>query len=79
MLTSKESLMIVKSTIDLAHDLGKKVVAEGVETQAQWNKLSVLGCDIAQGYFIAKPMPVDVFLNWIKDFKLTGTSPQGRG
>lgn len=76
MLTSKESLMIVKSTIDLAHDLGKKVVAEGVETQAQWNKLTELGCDIAQGYFIAKPMPVDVFLNWIKGFKLTGTSTQ---
>lgn len=66
MLLSKESLMIVHSTIDLAHALGKKVVAEGVETQAQWNRLAELGCDIAQGYWIAKPMPVDVFLDWMK-------------
>jgi diguanylate cyclase (GGDEF)-like protein/PAS domain S-box-containing protein len=70
MLKSKESLMIVKSTIDLAHDLGKKVVAEGVETREHWEKLAELGCDLAQGYFIAKPMPVHVFLTWIKDFKL---------
>jgi diguanylate cyclase (GGDEF)-like protein/PAS domain S-box-containing protein len=70
MLKSKESLMIVKSTIDLAHDLNKKVVAEGVETREHWDKLAELGCDIAQGYFIAKPMPVNDFLNWINDFKL---------
>jgi diguanylate cyclase (GGDEF)-like protein/PAS domain S-box-containing protein len=69
MLNSKESLMIVKSTIDLAHDLGKKVVAEGVETREHWEKLAELGCDIAQGYFIAKPMSVNSFLNWLKDFK----------
>jgi diguanylate cyclase (GGDEF)-like protein/PAS domain S-box-containing protein len=70
MLNSKESLMIVKSTIDLAHDLGKKVVAEGVETREHWEKLAELGCDIAQGYFIAKPMSVNSFLSWLKNFKL---------
>jgi diguanylate cyclase (GGDEF)-like protein/PAS domain S-box-containing protein len=69
MLINKESLMIVRSTIDLAHDLDKKVVAEGVETREQWDQLAKLGCDIAQGYYFAKPMPVDVFLSWIKDFK----------
>lgn len=71
MLLSKESLMIVRSTIDLAHELGRKVVAEGVETQEHWDQLAELGCDIAQGYFIAKPMPVSVFMTWIKDFKST--------
>lgn len=65
MLLSKESLMIVRSTIDLAHALGKKVVAEGVETQEQWDRLYELGCDIAQGYLIAKPMPAHDFLHWI--------------
>lgn len=70
MLNSKESLMIVKSTIDLAHDLGKKVVAEGVETREHWDKLAEMGCDIAQGYFIAKPMPVNGYLSWVKDFKM---------
>lgn len=69
MLNNKESLMIVKSTIDLAHDLGKKVVAEGIETREHWEKLAELGCDIAQGYFIAEPMPVNRFLTWITDFK----------
>lgn len=67
MLLSKESLMIVRSTIDLAHALDKKVVAEGVETQEQWDRLAELGCDIAQGYWIAKPMPADAFLHWINN------------
>ena len=71
MLLSNESLMIVRSTIDLAHELGRKVVAEGVETQQHWDQLAELGCDIAQGYFIAKPMPVSLFMTWIKDFKST--------
>jgi len=43
---------IVRSTIELAHTLGATVVAEGVETRAQWDDLSRLGCDIAQGYLI---------------------------
>jgi diguanylate cyclase (GGDEF)-like protein/PAS domain S-box-containing protein len=77
MLVSKESLMIVRSTIDLAHDLGKKVVAEGVETKEHWDQLVKLGCDKAQGYFFAKPMPVDVFLNWIKEFKNTAVRSKG--
>ena len=69
MLSSQQSLMIVRSTIDLAHDLGKKVVAEGVESREHWDQLLNLGCDIAQGYFIAKPMPVDAFIGWVQSFK----------
>ncbi|WP_306419357.1 EAL domain-containing protein [Novimethylophilus kurashikiensis] len=68
MLQNKESWMIVRSTIDLAHDLGKKVVAEGVETQEQWDQLAELGCDLAQGYLIAKPMTISAFPNWIKNY-----------
>lgn len=78
MLLSKESLMIVRSTIDLAHDLGRIVVAEGVETQAHWDQLAALGCDIAQGYMIAKPMTVNAFLIWIKNFKAPTTRLQDR-
>ncbi|HEY3299951.1 MAG TPA: EAL domain-containing protein [Methylophilaceae bacterium] len=69
MLANNESLMIVRSTIDLAHDLGKEVIAEGVETKEHWDKLHELGCDIAQGYFIAKPMPAAEFLTWLKNYK----------
>lgn len=69
MSSSNESAVIVRSTIDLAHDLGRKVVAEGVETQAHWNLLAAYGCDIAQGYFLAKPMPAEDFQNWVKQFR----------
>ncbi|WP_057832577.1 putative bifunctional diguanylate cyclase/phosphodiesterase [Colwellia sp. TT2012] len=52
-------LTIVKSMIDLSHGLGKRVLAEGVETVEQLNLLRHLGCDAVQGYFISKPLPED--------------------
>jgi diguanylate cyclase (GGDEF)-like protein len=67
MSTNKDSAMIVRSTVDLVHDLGRLVVAEGVETQDSWNQLLQLGCDVAQGYFIAKPMPAAAFPDWLKE------------
>lgn len=51
--------VIVRSTIDLGRNLGLKVVAEGVETREVWNKLSALGCDMAQGYYLSKPVPAE--------------------
>jgi diguanylate cyclase (GGDEF)-like protein len=51
--------VIVRSTIDLAHNLGLAVIAEGVETQAAWTKLAALGCDYAQGYYISRPLEAD--------------------
>ncbi|RBY94363.1 hypothetical protein DQ244_03310 [Blastococcus sp. TBT05-19] len=50
---------IVRSTIDLAHGLGLRVVAEGVETRAAWDELGRLGCDDAQGYWLARPQPFE--------------------
>lgn len=47
---------IVEATLAMAHQLGMKVVAEGVEDRADWDFLRALGCDVAQGYFIARPM-----------------------
>lgn len=58
--------VIVRSTIDLAHNLGLKVVAEGVEDEDTWDLLQTLHCDIAQGYFLEKPMPSEVFLEWVQ-------------
>jgi diguanylate cyclase (GGDEF)-like protein/PAS domain S-box-containing protein len=75
MSSSKDSALIVRSTIDLAHDLGRKVVAEGVETQDQWNLLAALGCDIAQGYFISRPMPSEEFPSWVEQFRPPLTTP----
>jgi EAL domain-containing protein (putative c-di-GMP-specific phosphodiesterase class I) len=65
-LSDEESLAIIKITIMLAHELGMKVVAEGIENQQTWDLLSSLGCDAAQGYFIAKPMPGKELLNWVR-------------
>ena len=56
--SSQRDALIVRSTIDLAHSLGLKVVAEGIETNAQFSLLSAMGCDHAQGYLVAKPMPL---------------------
>ena len=65
MLANADSAAIVRATITLAHDLGAKIVAEGVENQEMWDHLVELGCDVAQGYFIAKPMPADQFEEWL--------------
>lgn len=75
MSINKGSSLIVRSTIDLAHDLGRKVVAEGVETQEHWDQLAAFGCDFAQGYFIARPMPAEEFPNWVKQFRPPVTTP----
>jgi diguanylate cyclase (GGDEF)-like protein/PAS domain S-box-containing protein len=64
--TKQQDLVIVRSTIDLAHNLGLKVVAEGVETQEHIRLLKDLGCDYAQGYMIAEPMPADVLAGWFE-------------
>ncbi|MGH7321045.1 MAG: putative bifunctional diguanylate cyclase/phosphodiesterase [Candidatus Rokuibacteriota bacterium] len=50
--------VIVRSTIELAHNLGFKVTAEGVETQDAWTMLKSLGCDLVQGYLISRPLPI---------------------
>jgi EAL domain-containing protein (putative c-di-GMP-specific phosphodiesterase class I) len=72
MCADKDAAVIVRSTIDLLHDLGRKAVAEGVETQEAWDELARLHCDIAQGYFIAKPMPAGDFPEWLDEFVLSG-------
>ena len=64
---------IVRSTIGLAHDLGLSVVAEGVEDQATWDLLGLLGCDVAQGYYLSQPTPASEFVQW-----LGPRSPQNR-
>lgn len=64
--TSKNDEVIVRATIDLAHNLGLKAVAEGVESQAAWDKLRGLGCDSAQGYFMSKALPAEKLMEWIK-------------
>lgn len=74
--TDKSDLSIVKSTIELAHNLGLSVVAEGVENQESWNILNSFSCDIIQGYHISKPLTNDDFLVWYKSFNVKANSRQ---
>ena len=57
---------IVRSTIELAHNLGLRVVAEGVERQEIWQPLKELGCDIGQGYLFSHPLPAEQLLSFVK-------------
>jgi len=59
MLDNRSDLVMVQSTITLAHSLGRKVVAEGVEHQTVLDALMDMGCDVAQGYVIGRPMSID--------------------
>lgn len=66
LLTDADAALIVRSTTELGHSLGLKVVAEGVENQALCERLTALGCDEAQGYYISPPIPADQFIAWSK-------------
>ena len=65
---NKDDDVVVKSTIDLAHNLGMTVVAEGVEGEAAMKMLKQYSCDIAQGFLISRPLPVPEFDKFLKDY-----------
>lgn len=65
--TDKSDFTIVRSTIELAHDLGLRVIAEGVEDQATWDLLVELGCDLAQGYHMSRPLPERELRRWLTE------------
>ncbi len=66
------TLTIVKAVIEMARSLGISVTAEGIETQAQQTWMQHLGCDAAQGYLFARPMPADDFIKLFIDRRGTG-------
>lgn len=63
--TNNDDAVIVRSTIDLAHNLGMQAVAEGVEDQETLDLLAILNCDIAQGFHMGRPMPIEELNNWL--------------
>ncbi|KZY31394.1 hypothetical protein A3729_20655 [Oleiphilus sp. HI0043] len=65
---SKYDQAIVQSTIDMAHQLGLTVVAEGVENRASWALLETWGCDKLQGYYISRPQNSADFVTWFKGY-----------
>jgi predicted signal transduction protein with EAL and GGDEF domain len=67
--------MIFRSTMELAHNLGFEVVAEGVEDRATWDHLAQEGCDLAQGFYIARPQAGDVLTAWLDGQAAQNTTP----
>ncbi|MFT6583127.1 MAG: EAL domain-containing protein (putative c-di-GMP-specific phosphodiesterase class I) [Alphaproteobacteria bacterium] len=64
--TNSEDALIVSSTVDLGHNLGLKVTAEGIEDEVAFQRLQKMGCDVGQGYFIARPMPLEDLEKFLK-------------
>lgn len=69
MVSNKDCAVIVNSIIDLGHNLGLKVIAEGVEDSRSWNLLASKNCDYAQGFYMAKPMPASEFNRWLTSWR----------
>jgi diguanylate cyclase (GGDEF)-like protein/PAS domain S-box-containing protein len=66
MATDATDAAIVAATVAMGHALGLRVVAEGIEDRATWDLLIGMGCDVAQGYHIARPLPADALVRWMR-------------
>ncbi|MFN2587665.1 MAG: putative bifunctional diguanylate cyclase/phosphodiesterase [Actinomycetota bacterium] len=71
MAVDENDAAIVRSTIELGHNLGLRVVAEGVENEGIWQQLTALGCDLAQGYYLTRPVPADELEEWLREYNAT--------
>jgi diguanylate cyclase (GGDEF)-like protein len=65
--SATDDLVIVRSTIELGHNMGLIVIAEGVETAESWRILKRLGCDMAQGYYMSPPLAAGAFAEWVAE------------
>lgn len=72
MLSDPKDKSIVKSAIDLAHNLGLHVVAEGIETEEVYKSLTDMGCDHGQGYYMARPMDDESMMQWLRESTWVG-------
>jgi len=73
--SDERSSAIVRSIIDLARNLELRVVAEGIETEGALDQLRELGCDVAQGYFISRPLPAQQLAKWLGSTRFAGAGP----
>jgi diguanylate cyclase (GGDEF)-like protein len=75
MVNDSSDAVIVRSTIDLAHNMGLSVVAEGVEDEATLRRLRELGCDMVQGYHLSRPLPPEELARWLRE-RAFGRAPE---
>jgi diguanylate cyclase (GGDEF)-like protein len=73
--TDPRSAAIVKSTVELAHNLGMRMIAEGVENEAALDRLREWGCDLVQGYHLSRPQPADRLATWLRERRPSPLSP----
>lgn len=73
MVADDDDAAIVRSTVDMAHHLGLRVIAEGMETRETWGRLEAFGCDEGQGYYLSRPVSGDILGEWLR------SSPWGYG
>ena len=66
--------IMVQKTIEMGHELGMHVIAEGVETQEQLDFLRLNGCDSVQGYLFSRPLPPAGLVSWLKNYR-SGLAP----
>lgn len=62
---------IVASIVDLSHKFGQRVVGEGIESRGTLDKLRDMGCDIGQGYYLARPMDIETYQGWLENFNVS--------
>ena len=75
---SDDDITIVRSTIDLAHNLGLSAVAEGVESENVWRRLAELGCDFAQGDYVSRPVTAHALTTWVRGRTVDAVRHPGR-
>lgn len=78
LIADERSRRVIAAMVRLAHELGMKVVAEGVESLLHWNWLTEIGCDAVQGHAIAPPMPADALSSWRAPRDWSPANPQRR-
>ena len=69
MQVSNSDHVVVEKTVEIGHELGMKVVAEGVETAEQLEFLREIGCDTAQGYYFSRPLASEALQMWLSNYR----------
>jgi EAL domain-containing protein (putative c-di-GMP-specific phosphodiesterase class I) len=69
MQNSEQDRIMIQKTIEMGHELGMHVVAEGVESKEQLELLRLDGCDVAQGYLFSRALPPEELVSWLKTYR----------
>ena len=71
-LEDEKTQRVIACVVNLAQQLELDLVVEGIETREQIRYMKILGCDIVQGYYFSRPLPIQAFEHWIREFQMSG-------